>query len=99
MFTFDLAERLRGTGVSVHCVRVGNVAIPNERLAHLPKWMLRLYEVKRRFSMTREKMQEKKSWLPENPPEENQLGGYGERRGVKVRAIKKAYKKKTQELL
>ena len=55
MFTFDLAECLRGTGVSVHCVRVGNVAIPNERLAHLPKWMLRLYEVKRRFSMTPEK--------------------------------------------
>jgi NAD(P)-dependent dehydrogenase (short-subunit alcohol dehydrogenase family) len=44
MFTFDLAERLQGTGVSVHCVRVGNVTIPDERLAHLPKWMVKMYE-------------------------------------------------------
>jgi NAD(P)-dependent dehydrogenase (short-subunit alcohol dehydrogenase family) len=56
MFTFDLAEHLRGTGVTVHCARVGNVAIPNERLAHVPSWMLRMYEVKRKFAMTPEKM-------------------------------------------
>ena len=55
MFTFDLAERLQGTGVSVHCVRVGNETIPDERLAHLPKWMLKMYEIKRKFSMTPEK--------------------------------------------
>ncbi len=47
MFTFDLAERLRGSGVTVHCVRVGNVAIPNERLTHLPKLLLQIYALKR----------------------------------------------------
>jgi len=32
MYTFDLAERLKGTDVTVNCVRVGNVAIPDERI-------------------------------------------------------------------
>jgi NAD(P)-dependent dehydrogenase (short-subunit alcohol dehydrogenase family) len=99
MFTFDLAERLRGTGVSVHCVRVGNVAIPNERLAHLPKWMLRLYEVKRRFSMTPEKMAETYVWLAADPAGEKQTGGYWDAPGVQVRANKNAYNKETQERL
>ncbi len=48
--TFDLAEGLKGSGVSVHCVRVGNVAIPDEWLAHLPKFLLKMYEAKCRFS-------------------------------------------------
>jgi NAD(P)-dependent dehydrogenase (short-subunit alcohol dehydrogenase family) len=99
MFTFALAERLRGTGISVHCVRVGNVAIPNERLAHLPKWMLRMYEVKRRFSMTPEKMAETYVWLAADPVGEQQTGGYWDAPGVEVRANKNAYDKATQKSL
>ncbi len=48
--TFDLAEGLKGTGVAAHCVRVGNVTIPDERLAHLPKFLLKMFEAKCRFS-------------------------------------------------
>lgn len=99
MFTFDLAERLRGTGVSVHCVRVGNVAIPNERLAHLPKWMLRMYEVKRSFSMTPEKMAETYVWLAADPVGEQQTGGYWDAPGIKVKANKNAYDTETQKRL
>ncbi|MEO5887895.1 MAG: SDR family oxidoreductase [Anaerolineales bacterium] len=97
MFTFDLAERLRGTGVSVHCVRVGNVAIPNERLDQLPKWMLRMYKIKRRFSMTPEKMAETYVWLAADPVGEQQTGGYWDAPGVQVKANKNAYNKETQE--
>lgn len=99
MFTFDLAERLRGKGVTVHCVRVGNVAIPEERLTHLPKWMLRMYEMKRKFSMTPEKMAETYLWLAADPIGEQQTGGYWDAPGVAVSANKKAYFKETQKAL
>lgn len=99
MFTFDLAERLRGTGVSVHCVRVGNVAIPNERLTHLPKWMLKLYEAKRRLSMTPEKMAETYVWLAADPVGELQTGGYWDAPGVEVKANNNAYNTATQKSL
>jgi NAD(P)-dependent dehydrogenase (short-subunit alcohol dehydrogenase family) len=99
MFTLYLAERLRGTGVSVHCVRVGNVAIPNERLDHLPKWMLKMYGVKRKFSMTPEKMAETYVWLASDPVGEQQTGGYWDVPGVRVKANKNAYDKETQKRL
>lgn len=99
MFTFDLAERLRGKGVTVHCVRVGNVAIPDQRLTHLPKWMMRMYEMKRKFSMTPEKMAETYVWLAADPVAEQQTGGYWDAPGVAVRANKNAYNKETQRAL
>jgi NAD(P)-dependent dehydrogenase (short-subunit alcohol dehydrogenase family) len=99
MFTFDLAERLQGTGITVHCVRVGNVAIPNERLAHLPKWMLKLYELKRKFSMTPEKMAKTYVWLAADPTAEQKTGGYWDAPGIEVRANKNAYNRATQKSL
>lgn len=98
MFTFDLAERLR-TGISVHCVRVGNVAIPDERLKHLPKWLLKMYELKRKFSMTPEKMAETYVWLAADPGAGQQTGGYWDAPGVAVKANKNAYNKETQKAL
>ena len=91
MFSFDLAERLRGSGVSVHCVRVGNVAIPNERLAHLPKFLLKLYALKRKFAMTPEKMAETYVWLAADPVGEQQTGGYWDAPNIAVIANKNAY--------
>jgi NAD(P)-dependent dehydrogenase (short-subunit alcohol dehydrogenase family) len=99
MFTFDLAERLQGKGVTVHCVRVGNVAIPDQRLAHLPKWMLRMYEMKRTFSMTPEKMAETYVWLAADPVAGQQTGGYWDAPGVAVKANKNAYNKEIQQRL
>jgi NAD(P)-dependent dehydrogenase (short-subunit alcohol dehydrogenase family) len=99
MFTFDLAERLRGTGVSVHCVRVGNVAIPNDRLTPLPGWMLKMYELKRKFSMTPEKMAETYVWLAADPVGEQQTGKYWDAPGIEVKANRNAYNKETQKHL
>lgn len=99
MFTFDLAERLRGTGVTVHCVRVGNVAIPDERLSHLPGWMLKMYDFKRKFSMTPEEMAETYVWLAADPVGEQQTGKYWDAPGVEVKANKNAYNKETQKRL
>lgn len=99
MFTFDLAERLKGTGVTVNCVRVGNVAIPDERLTHLPGWMLKMYEMKRKYAMTPEKMAETYVWLAADPAVATTTGGYFDAPNVPVKANKNAYNRETQKRL
>jgi NAD(P)-dependent dehydrogenase (short-subunit alcohol dehydrogenase family) len=99
MFTLDLAERLSETGVSVHCVRVGNVAIPDERLSHLPRWMLEIYKLKRNFSMTPEKMAETYMWLAADPAGAEQTGKIWDAPGVEVKANKNAYNKESRKRL
>lgn len=99
MYTFDLAERLKGTGVTVHCVRVGNVAIPDERLTHLPKWMLKVYEMKRKFALTPEKMAETYTWLAADPALETMTGGYWDAPNKPAKANKNAYNRETQQRL
>lgn len=99
MFTFDLAERLKGTGVTVNCVRVGNVAIPDERLTHLPKFLLKLYEMKRKFALTPEKMAETYTWLSTDPALETVTGGYWDAPDKPAKANKNAYNIETQKRL
>ncbi|MDX9993233.1 MAG: SDR family NAD(P)-dependent oxidoreductase [Anaerolineales bacterium] len=99
MFTFDLAERLKGTGVTVNCVRVGNVAIPAERLMHLPKILLKLYEMKRKFALTPEKMAETYTWLSADPTLETVTGGYWDAPGKPAKANQNAYNRATQKRL
>jgi NAD(P)-dependent dehydrogenase (short-subunit alcohol dehydrogenase family) len=99
MFTFDLAERLKGTGVTVNCVRVGNVAIPDERLTHLPKFLLKLYEMKRKFALTPEKMAETYTWLSADPALETVTGGYWDAPNKPAKANKNAYNIETQKRL
>lgn len=99
MFTFDLAERLKGSGVTVNCVRVGNVAIPDARLDHLPKWMLKMYEMKRKFALTPEKMAETYVWLAADPALNDVTGGYWDAPNTPVKANKNAYDRETQQRL
>jgi len=99
MYTFDLAERLQGTGVTVNCVRVGNVAIPDTRLDHLPKWMLKMYEMKRKLALTPEKMAETYVWLAADPAMQNVTGGYWGAPNVPAKANKNAYNKETWKKL
>jgi NAD(P)-dependent dehydrogenase (short-subunit alcohol dehydrogenase family) len=99
MYTFDLAERLKGTGVTVNCVRVGNVAIPDERLTHLPKFLLKMYEMKRKFALTPEKMAETYTWLSADPALETVTGGYWDAPDKPTKANKNAYNRETQQRL
>ncbi len=99
MFTFDLAERLKGTGVTVNCVRVGNVAIPDERLTHLPKFLRKMYEMKRKFALTPEKMAETYTWLAADPALETVTGGYWDAPNKPAKANKNAYNRETQKRL
>lgn len=99
MYTFDLAERVKDTGVTVNCVRVGNVAIPDTRLDHLPKWMLKMYEMKRKFALTPEKMAETYVWLAADPSLQNVTGGYWDAPNVPAKANNNAYNKETWKKL
>jgi NAD(P)-dependent dehydrogenase (short-subunit alcohol dehydrogenase family) len=99
MFTFDLAERLKGSGVTVNCIRVGNVAIPDTRLDHLPSWLVKIYHAKRKFAMTAEKMAETYVWLAADPSMENVTGGYWDAPSVPVKANKNAYNLETRRQL
>lgn len=99
MFTFDLAERLKGTGVTVNCVRVGNVAIPDTRLDHLPAWLVKIYHAKRKFALTPEKMAETYVWLAADPALQDVTGGYWDAPNTPVRANKNAYDRETQQRL
>ena len=99
MFTFDLAERLKGRGVTVNCVRVGNVAIPDTRLDHLPSWLVKIYHAKRKFAMTPEKMAQTYVWLAADPSMENVTGGYWDAPSVPVKANKNAYNLETRRQL
>jgi NAD(P)-dependent dehydrogenase (short-subunit alcohol dehydrogenase family) len=99
MFSFDLAERLQGTGVTVNCVRVGNVAIPDTRLDHLPGWMVKMYHLKRKFAMTPEKMAETYVWLAADPAMETSTGGYWDAPNTPAKANRNAYNRETQKRL
>lgn len=99
MYTFDLAERLKGTGVTVNCVRVGNVAIPDTRLDHLPAWLVRLYHAKRKFALTPERMAETYVWLAGDPTLKDVTGGYWDAPNTPAKANKNAYKLETQKRL
>lgn len=99
MFTFYLAEQLKNNNITVNCVRVGNVAVPDSRLSHLPKWMLKLYEMKRKFSLTPEKMAETYVWLAADPDLQNVTGKYWDAPHVAVNANKNAYNQETQKRL
>jgi hypothetical protein len=61
--------------------------------------MPKLYEVKRRFSMTPGKMAETYIWLAADPAGAQQTGGYWDAPGVEVKANKNAYNKETQRRL
>ena len=99
MFTFDLAERLKGSGVTVNCVRVGNVAIPDERLPKMPDWLKKVYEIKRSFSLTTEKMAETYTWLAADPSLQETTGGYWDAPNAPAKANKNAYNRETWKRL
>ena len=98
-YTFDLAERLKGAGVTVNCVRVGNVAVPDTRLDYLPKWLLKVYHAKRKFALTPEKMAETYVWLAGDPALKDVTGGYWDAPNTPVKANKNAYNRETQKRL
>jgi NAD(P)-dependent dehydrogenase (short-subunit alcohol dehydrogenase family) len=99
IFTYDLAERLKGTGVTVNCIRVTNVAIPNERINHLPKWIQKIYSLKRSMSITPERQAETYVYLAADPEVQNITGGYWDENNRQVRSNQNSYNRETWKRL
>lgn len=99
MYTYALAERLQGTGMTVNCVQVTNVAIPEERLTHLPAWMRKVYALKRRMSITPEQQAQTYVYLAAAPEVQEITGGYWDENNQQVRSNRNSYNRQTQERL
>jgi NAD(P)-dependent dehydrogenase (short-subunit alcohol dehydrogenase family) len=91
IFTFDLAERLKGSGVTVNCIRVTNVQLDKDRYEHITGWKRRAYELKRRMAITPKQMAEAYIRLAVAPEFENVTGKYFDEKCGEVRANKGAY--------
>lgn len=99
MFTYDLAERLQGTGVTVNCIRVTNVALPDERMRNVPAWMQRLYRVKRKMAISPQRQAETYVYLAADPGVEKITGGYWDENNRQVRSNQKSYNRATWQRL
>lgn len=99
MFTYDLAQRLNGTGVTVNCERVTNVALPDERLDHLPAWMRSLYKFKRKMSITPEQQARSYMFLAADPSVQGITGGYWDENNHQVRSNANSYNHQTWKKL
>lgn len=99
MFTFDLAERSRGTGVSVNCIRVPNVQIDAGRYEYLTGWRRKAYEIKRRQAITPAQMAEAYVRLAVAPEFETVTGQYFDEHCQPVKPYRPAYDRAVRDRL
>jgi NAD(P)-dependent dehydrogenase (short-subunit alcohol dehydrogenase family) len=95
MFTYDLAQRLKGTGVTANCVRVTNVAVPDERLQHIPAWLRKVYSLKRKLAITPEQQAKTYVYLAADPSVQTVTGKYWDENNLQVKSSKKSYNQQT----
>jgi NAD(P)-dependent dehydrogenase (short-subunit alcohol dehydrogenase family) len=95
MFTYELARRIDSAEVTANCVRVTNVALPDEKIAHLPVWQQKIYKAKRKFSITAEKQADIYVYLSTNPEVEGISGAYWDENNERVKSNKSSYNKQT----
>lgn len=91
MFTYELARRLKGTGVTVNCIRVTNVKIDLERVSHVPRYLQYVYRIKRFFGITPEEMAKTYVYLGTAPELEGVTGKYFDEHGKEVKSSKRSY--------
>jgi NAD(P)-dependent dehydrogenase (short-subunit alcohol dehydrogenase family) len=62
MYTFWLADRFKADGVTVNCIRVPAVRVDMAKYANLPKFLLKMYEMKSRSALSPAEMAEVYAW-------------------------------------
>jgi NAD(P)-dependent dehydrogenase (short-subunit alcohol dehydrogenase family) len=91
MFTFDLAQRLQGMGITSNCIRVPNVQIDKGRYEYITGWKRRAYEIKRSRAITSAQMAEAYVRLAVASEFEKTTGKYFDEKCKEVKAYKPAY--------
>lgn len=99
IFAFDLAERLKGTAVTANCIRVTNVQVDEGRYEYITGWKRRVYEIKRRKSITPKQMAEAYIRLAAAPEFETVTGKYFDEHCKEVKANKQSYDQATWQRL
>ena len=99
MYTYSKAEELQGSGVTINCVRVTNVALPDERIAHLPEWQQKVYKMKRKMSITPEQQAKTYTFLASDPSLETISGKYWDENNQQVDSSKASYNRETWKKL
>ncbi len=99
MFTFDLAERVQGTGVTVNCIRVPNVQIDQGRYEYLTGWRRKAYEIKRKQAITPAQMAEAYARLAISPEFETVTGQYFDEHCKIVKPYRPAYDRAVRQRL
>ncbi|HEX6533672.1 MAG TPA: SDR family oxidoreductase [Gemmatimonadaceae bacterium] len=94
LFTYELARRLEGTGVTANCVHPGLVA--TRLMREWPAWMRALWG---RFLLMPEKGAEGVVWLASTPAVEGVTGRYFEREGREARSSRRSYDGELRERL
>ena len=91
MFTFDLAERLAGSGITANCIRVPNVQIDKGRYEYITGWKRWAYEIKRSRAITPAQMAAAYIRLAVAPEFETVTGKYFDEKCREVKAHQPAY--------
>jgi NAD(P)-dependent dehydrogenase (short-subunit alcohol dehydrogenase family) len=99
MYTYDLAERLADTGVTVNCVRVGNVALADDRLGNIPGFLKKLYALKKKMALSPQRMARTYLYLAADPALEDVSGGYWDENNRQVKSNANSYRRETWERL
>jgi len=99
MYTYDLAERLADTGVTVNCVRVGNVALADDRLGNIPGFLKKLYALKKKMALSPERMARTYLYLAADPALEDVSGDYWDENNRQVKSNANSYRRETWERL
>ncbi len=99
MYTYDLGERLAGTGVTVNCVRVGNVALADDRLQNIPGFLKKIYAIKKSMSLTPEQMARTYVYLAADPALRDVTGEYWDEHNQQVKSNANSYRRETWQKL
>jgi NAD(P)-dependent dehydrogenase (short-subunit alcohol dehydrogenase family) len=91
MFTYDLAQRLEGTGVTVNVIRVPAVKLDDGRYDHVPAALRAIYKVKMRFSHTPEALADAYIRLTTAPEFATVSGQYVDEGCQPVKSSKSSY--------
>ena len=95
MYTYDLGERLAGTGVTVNCVRVGNVALADDRLQNIPGFLKKIYAIKKSMSLAPEQMARTYVYLAADPALRDVTGGYWDEHNQQGKSNAHSYRRET----
>jgi NAD(P)-dependent dehydrogenase (short-subunit alcohol dehydrogenase family) len=92
MFTYDLAERLAGSGVTANVIRVPVVRLDEGRFDHIPGWMQAIYRLKMRLAaISPEEMAETYLYLAASPEAAALTGQYIDENRKPVKSSPSSY--------